>query len=126
MRDQRWNVDEISEKWAIYREKISQNSCWNLILPWKTILAIELKSGWIMTIGSSYSRCVGLTVVGSHPNCIWAIRCTTNPWSSDVIWVVRSARELTTVRIVQQGRHKFFFQKIGEKLQQSTIYCTFP
>ena len=33
MRNQIWNVDEIGEKWAIYRKKLGQKSCWNLILP---------------------------------------------------------------------------------------------
>ena len=33
MKDQIWNVDEIDEKWAIYRKKLGQNNYWNLILP---------------------------------------------------------------------------------------------
>ena len=115
MRYQRWNVDEIGEKWA----KIVGISFYCR----KTILVVGSKSRWIMIIGSSYSRCVGLIVIGSYPDSIWAIKCTTK-WPLELrrdLSCQINTRELTTIGLVQQGRDDFF----SKKLQQLTIYCTF-
>ena len=105
MRDQRWNVDEMGKKWAIYRKKSwAKIAVGILFYRCKTKLVVGLKSGQILTIGSSYNCWGSILAIGSHTNSIWTIRCTWN-WLLEIepdLNCLINARKLGAIRSEDQ------------------------
>ena len=83
----------------------------------KTKLVVGSKSGWNLTIGSSYSRWGSILAVESHSDSIWTIRCTWN-WPLELRPNLDSkinARKLGAIGSEDQGSRcrRWFFWKNG-------------